>query len=737
MRYMILLILISALATLTGCSDPKKAENAVDAMGRYVEEEISLPEDFSEGTLIGFHTEEDGALILYGIQDKQIKKLERNKEGWAEENLDWMNGFLEKGKELEIEQYLKGEDGKEYALAGDYSEEFGKSRIFCYDGKEGKELKIPALDEFSEVIPDMMVKPSLSAIAVTKDGTIYGEDRYEADRGIRFLPEKWKKESFDLLPNYIVWENEIAGIKPDYNKIGIRTEDGKYEYIDGPGDLTNAMIGKQSGNYFVLSTDGIYRKEQGGTIWQKVVDGDWTSISNPGLNIKGFAAANPNKEEYYIIGSINEKPVVYRYYFDETVSAVAKEEITVFSLYENPTVRQAISLFHKENPNTKVNYQIARNKDSSETLSESIRALNTQLLAGQGPDLILLDGLPEKQYLEKEVLKDITSVAEEINQGDGLVQNIVDGCKIQGKQYAIPIRFEVPVAYGKKEVVECLSDIGKLAQYAEENPKEVILPPTTAGDFVQTCYVLNSNQLLGEKDAIEEESCRDFLLDIKTVSEHMDLDEAVQAVLNYYVEQYKGNTIKLGMAYDAKMPQLIDSQYSGSITQLGTLQNAALPFYAIRNGNLSYSNINQSYFANGKIGINASSPNQELAERFVKTILSEEVQNYVLSDGFPVNRKALDYLFSNEANAGIEVAFAVMTTDNILINVPPLTSEERDALMAVIHQLTTPISNDPIVGEMITEEAVKFITEDKTGEEAAADAAREIVRKVNLYLSEQ
>mgnify|MGYP002243277550 CR=1 FL=1 len=43
----------------------------------------------------------------------------------------------------------------------------------------------------------------------------------------------------------------------------------------------------------------------------------------------------------------------------------------------------------------------------STTVSDTIRALNTELLGGNGADLLVLDGLPAESYIEKGILEDM------------------------------------------------------------------------------------------------------------------------------------------------------------------------------------------------------------------------------------------------------------------------------------------------------------------------------------------
>ena len=52
-------------------------------------------------------------------------------------------------------------------------------------------------------------------------------------------------------------------------------------------------------------------------------------------------------------------------------------------------------------------FQVEGVEESTATRSEIIRALNAKLFAGDGADILLLDGLPADSYVEKGVLYDM------------------------------------------------------------------------------------------------------------------------------------------------------------------------------------------------------------------------------------------------------------------------------------------------------------------------------------------
>ena len=60
-----------------------------------------------------------------------------------------------------------------------------------------------------------------------------------------------------------------------------------------------------------------------------------------------------------------------------------------------------ISEFQDKYPNTEIIYETGEGSEGTVTVADRIRALNARILAGDGPDILVLDGLPTESYIEK------------------------------------------------------------------------------------------------------------------------------------------------------------------------------------------------------------------------------------------------------------------------------------------------------------------------------------------------
>ena len=53
-----------------------------------------------------------------------------------------------------------------------------------------------------------------------------------------------------------------------------------------------------------------------------------------------------------------------------------------------------------------------------------LKTLNADIMAGKGPDILVLDGLPIASYMEKGLLADLSDVLDELKAGDGCFENM-------------------------------------------------------------------------------------------------------------------------------------------------------------------------------------------------------------------------------------------------------------------------------------------------------------------------
>lgn len=114
-----------------------------------------------------------------------------------------------------------------------------------------------------------------------------------------------------------------------------------------------------------------------------------------------------------------------------------KEAFTIYSLTQNADMEQVAILFQQQHPELKVDIQVGIEEEASLTRTDVIKQLNTELLAGEGPDVMIMDGLSVDQYVDMGLLLPIEL---EIPEKQYFLQ-VLKTYQREDKLYAVPAGF--------------------------------------------------------------------------------------------------------------------------------------------------------------------------------------------------------------------------------------------------------------------------------------------------------
>ena len=476
------------------------------------------------------------------------------------------------------------------------------------------------------------------------------------------------------------------------------------------------VVGLDSQGLYLADATGIYRQSQGGTVWERLVDGDLTSLSMPTWTVGGVVS---DGEAFTAILTGEDKSQIMRYVYDETTPTLPDKELVIFGLKDSNTIRQAIGEFQRRNPTVRVNFQVMLDENSGATAEDVIRALNTELVAGKGPDLLLLDGLPLESYIEKGVLADLTDQLRALVDGQGLMDNLMGAYQRDGRRYGVPARFTVPVMMGKTEDVarvRSLEDLAALVE-AEQGGEPQFLWPSTAlyedGGMLMDYYDACAGGLVSKSGA-DQAGLANYL------NQMLRIQNAERA-----------NTPELG---EGAAYSIVISSSSGSngfeVLDMGSMnlgQGKARFHIQELIGQMGLHNILQnldedgwaldtlfgggSFTPVGGVGIVASTQQRELADAFVELLVSTTVQDNYLYDGFPVNGDSLDKLVNKATEE---------------------TGQDDMGFRALCDALDTPILSDQVVRDAAAAQAKALSDGTITPEQAAA----QVVESTELYRAE-
>lgn len=711
-----------------GQTDSSKTKDPT--MGRYMEEEIALPELPAEESIIKILENADKQLEVYTFQSDKSEYFcyQMQDDGtWKRNTPGWLNSNV--GKKHSVSDICFGRDGNYYAAFIDYGETEVKSLIIKSEdgGNTARILKLPYLEKETRTIETIHYYPSIEKIKVLKNGTLVLYDTWKSD-ALNLVSEKdgqMDKLSVEDAQNFTTSDETIITVNAEgtsiiyYNPATGKTE----RTIDfDKTERTYAYALKEDGTLLFGNAGGIHRLQNNGTLWETVVDGSLNSMSMPSVYFNGLYIREGEQEEYYAVYNTSSGSgyELKRYAFDKNVASVPEKEVTVYSLTENKTIRQAIALYQSENPDTKVNYVVAMGEEGGNS-SDYIRTLNTELLAGNGADVLILDGLPVDSYIEKGVLSDLTDIIKPFEQSGELLPNITEYYHKDGKVYEMPIRFSVPIIAGKNEAIKAAENTDAIVKYI----KDTNIPYREANshqELLNDYMALYSGEIFSNGE-LNEENFSHFLKNMKIIADNSkvkEMEENSEAGMRpkrqFFDSLFYGNIVSL------------QKKYATSTEQVKNIMDTMLLFELLKNQEITFQTINQMYIPIGAIGLNSKSREPEIAKKFIGFLYKEKVQNANLYDGFPINQSSLKTWIAEE-NPDIMIG---VSGDGYELSAEWPKKEEREAFLATIQEIKRPIEVNQILYNMIVEETVSYLK----GEAEEEQVVAAVKAKVNTYLAE-
>ncbi|MEG2774637.1 MAG: ABC transporter substrate-binding protein [Acetivibrio sp.] len=728
-----ILFLIIAMGVLAGCGKKEKEQTKQEvSKGRYIEEEIMLPEGEE---VIQMLQNKDGKLEIYTEtfeKKREFRKYVMGEDGkWKQEKADWIHAAFEnflfpKGYDGSIEKIILGQDGAYYTYIMAYKEKESRSYIFrSADGETNcSQVEIPFLNEAPSNNNDYTMYPWITDIEVLENGNVLLNDGTE-DKVLLFSPKgeklfeleiEGRNDSMEKGNDIWVGGNTIAGFKKNAAEILIvNGETGEEEKnIEISQKETGAGLSRLSDGTMILADKkGIHRLQEGGSLWETVVDGELNSMSMPTEYLGDFFAEEGETETYYARYTNESGSTLIHYTFDEKTVSVPEEELTVYSLRENATVRQAISLFQRKNQNARIKYVVAMGEEE-ENPQEYIKALNTEILGGNGADVLILDGLPADSYEKNGVLGDIHSLCAEA----GVLPNILAAYTREGKTYQIPIKMAVPVIMGTKEVVESAKDLSSIINYAKKNKENPFVKDIGYKKVAEEFLKMEYASLISKENTLNKKAFQTYLENISYLKESgcaasiPELEGRFESS-PFYLKEKKTNATweRLFSISNLFVAQTLTK---GTENEMGSLHN--------------------SFYSLGVVGINGATKKIKLAEDFVSIILSFENQKINVYDGLPVEEKAWDNLIKKEdkdSSFGTSYTMEDGTVASLDGEYPK--KEMREKFADISKKAAIPIQMEDTMATMIITEMEGFFN----GNMDIQRTVQAVESKVNRYLSEQ
>lgn len=690
--------------------DFQDGENVVDVrfpvLENYIEKNIpSVYDGHEKEHYCNVVLNEKKEIEYYTMEEKEdgydIQKYTLTGDGrknpyvWVREEVSWLKGIKNKVHDDRITVFL-GEDSKTYA--------------WYIDSEENVHIVKQSNDTFVELPKMDLHRTDFQQIAVLENGNIVSADMgkecfvYQQEDGslLTSFPCGWY-ESLRVSGNQIYITDRTSSYVQNYN--------AEQQVFETPIALeidNSVRIFSDEDDVYLGCPKGIFRTKKGGEEFQKILDAGTYHFARENIILLKFFVCG---DAFYFVygedgGSIKK-------YVPAEEGDEPDQSLTVYSLQNNDVILDMISEFQNKYPDIEIIYETGEWAEGSVTIADRIRALNARILAGDGPDVFVLDGLPTESYIKKGILADLMPTL--ADRKEDLVPGILSAYTTEEKVYMLPLRFSVPVFVTSGQESSVYSTLEALVEYSEEN-NGIMQGGYSYADLVEMLYYNYRPDMISKDGVVKKESLKIFLEQTKRFCE----SEGISGTTDHsrtYLQGYSGaNDLLYG---NAKFMFVLVN---------GGSELAELPsIVKYKNGEIVGNN--GVFFPSAMLGVNSMSKKKDLAYLFFQFAISNEVQKrHIFFSGYPIDVKVLDK-FANTDLSHIVVAGG----NNGELDFSYFTKEESAQMIGIAKNVSTPFTVNASVWQIIENESVEYLK----GEKGLEECVDVIASRVQLYLYEE
>ena len=698
-------------------------DNSDVPRGRYVEQELAFPFDPSTEMMEAMMLSPEGDLLVLTYNQEMENRIYRM-EVTGEWNMDEaLTASIPEGSMLLKMNGTK--DAAYYYLTQGEERYIGK---MAWDSQKMERLADPAFEKDGIYnISDFLAADSGAVLFSLMDGKTVV---WKPEDGVSLQLYQKNRNSTLNTSSTLVGDTYITA--GDLGFLAYDMETGKeletIPYQTGDSDAEGSLAAGEGDDIYLCNAAGIHHMALGGTMWETIVDGSLNSLSLPGIRISKMCVGKNN--DFFVWYEKDENPVLAHYVYDPDTISVPTSTLTVYGLdlSEKYLIRQGAIRFQMENPDIRVEVIDGRKQMEGMMDADIIRSLNEELLTGTGADVLVLDGLPGKSYIEKGILEDMSELLAPFTESGEIYRNLTGHFRrSDGSVYEVPVRVLFPVVYGEAGATASLSSLQAYLEYQESPGAGSISGKTVYENILRRLAFLYDQELWDDDGKLKEEELTDLLEAAMRTGEHSGArvlypeDEDNGAGKRYNLVAENGFTTPDHLGIMAG-----DNQASLELPR--EMAEMSLSFAVMREKGYPLQSVNHTFYPEERVAINRNSRQKETAERFVSFLLSEQIQGEDVEDGFPVTRAGVERWKQRQ----IVMSYGTGNWDGLMIYGDYPTESERKLLLDMIPDLDNPVVPDPTVLSIMAEESEGYFS----GTQDLPAAVKAIISKVTLYRAE-
>lgn len=698
-------------------------DNSDVPRGRYVEQELAFPFDPSTEMMEAMMLSPEGDLLVLTYNQEMENRIYRM-EDTGEWNMDEaLTASIPEGSMLLKMNGTK--DAAYYYLTQGEERYIGK---MAWGSQKMERLADPAFEKDGIYnISDFLAADSGAVLFSLMDGKTVV---WKPEDGVSLQLYQKNRNSTLNTSSTLVGDTYITA--GDLGFLAYDMETGKeletIPYQTGDSDAEGSLAAGEGDDIYLCNAAGIHHMALGGTMWETIVDGSLNSLSLPGIRISKMCVGKNN--DFFVWYEKDENPILAHYVYDPDTISVPTSTLTVYGLdlSEKYLIRQGAIRFQMENPDIRVEVIDGRKQMEGMMDADIIRSLNEELLTGAGADVLVLDGLPGKSYIEKGILEDMSELLAPFTESGEIYRNLTGHFRrSDGSVYEVPVRVLFPVVYGEAGATASLSSLQAYLEYQESPGAGSISGKTVYENILRRLAFLYDQELWDDDGKLKEEELTDLLEAAMRTGEHSGArvlypeDEDNGAGKRYNLVAENGFTTPDHLGIMAG-----DNQASLELPR--EMAEMSLSFAVMREKGYPLQSVNHTFYPEERVAINRNSRQKETAERFVTFLLSEQIQGEDVEDGFPVTRAGVERWKQRQ----IVMSYGTGNWEGLMIYGDYPTESERKLLLDMIPDLDNPVVPDPTVLSIMAKESEGYFS----GTQDLPAAVKAIISKVTLYRAE-
>lgn len=717
---------------LTGCgqSGDEQEGPAKQRTGKYVEKELTLPEECREWVPKQTFATEDKLCLLFAKEQGdslQLCEWQYGDEGFTKITPEWLREIELPSQTWMDVKLLQGGDA-EFLFANYVEGDTYRAHLWRYDGENVTDITPQEWTVFHE---EWQCFDYVNSIAALSDGRIAAASSmsfdilYGEDGSVLESMEQAAGSVSTVLAdgdNFYLLSETMTGTPGIEKWVGGKSDVA--ESIPNGQESMNGLIScaRADGALILAGADGIFCLAPGDKNWEKLLRGQETAFSMTQRWCSGLAALTDGSI-YAMFQGEDGLNCLMEYRYDPDAVDEVKEVLRLFTVQESFLMQNAAALYHRAHPEIMIEVESFYSyedfyAEEAPDYNDAYQKLNTMLMGEEAPDILVLDHLDIDAYAQKGLLADLQQIVLPMEENGELLANITT-CfsNDDGSRYAVPLEFQCCFALGRGIVAEDMASLEALADFLE-GETESCMGQQTVAELVDRFYPYFCGQLLSESG-----------LDIGLLEEKLLCMQRI-AKNSGIVAAHDENNGKKGHCYNEWD---LASHIRLAFVKAGGFNDSMFPMAITDYVKGEFTAFENCFLPSCQIAVCTKGRHQETAGDFIRFALSEEVQSTDYYSGFPVNAICLEQLaLADRSDIAAYTTIEAQDGSEAGFEIGNYSQETAEKLVELCRQLDRPAVTDEKIKEVLTEALTGLLIGGKTMEQTL----KQVEGSLKMYLAE-